>query len=92
MSQRVVLNMNNSSALVTVAMLSTMLSEKNSDYLDIVSPFVLTLLPTKIGSKVDCEETLSALKENYGFKEFPHHVLTKLLSRFCKQKYGLKQP
>lgn len=88
MSQRVVLNMNNSSALVTVAMLSTMLSEKNSDYLDIISPFVLTLLPTKIGSKVDCEETLSALKKNYGFEEFPHHVLTKLLSRFCKQKYG----
>lgn len=82
------LNMDNQNALVTVAMLSTMLKERNSDYLDIISPFILTLLPRKIGSCIDDDKIICSLKDQYGFEEFPHHVLTKLLKRFCKQKYG----
>lgn len=88
MKAKVVLNMNDSSALVTVAMLSTLLNERNSDYLDIISPFVLTLLPPKTGERVDTGKIILALKEQYGFEEFPIHVLTKILNRYSKQKYG----
>lgn len=88
MHTKVMLNMDDQNALVTVAMLSTMLKERNSDYLDIISPFILTLLPHKIGSCIDDDKIICSLKDQYGFEEFPHHVLTKLLKRFCKQKYG----
>ena len=88
MCQKVVLNMSDSSALVTVAMLSTMLSERHTDYLDIISPFVLTLLPLKTGDRVDAGKIINSLKENYGFVQFPTHVLTKILIRYSKQKYG----
>ena len=88
MQKKVVLDMSDSSALVSVGILSTLLSEKHKDYLDLISPFVLTLLPSRRGELVEVEPIIKGLKEQFGFEEFPHYVLEKLFSRFSKQKYG----
>lgn len=83
-----ILNMKDSSALVTVAMLSTMLSERHTDYLDVISPFVLSLLPSKTGARVDAGNIIKELSTKYGFEQFPIHVLQKILIRCSKLKYG----
>lgn len=80
--------MSDSSALVTVAMLSTLFGERHNDYLDIISPFVLTLLPPKVGSRVDIEAIAAELKNKFGFEGFPIQVITKILNRYSKQKFG----
>lgn len=88
MTTGVTLNMDDSSALVTVAMLSALLNEKRSDYLDIIAPFVLSLLPKQKGEAIDKSKIIQGLKELYGFDELPIHVLTKILDRYAKIKYG----
>jgi hypothetical protein len=88
MSFRVVLKMSDSSALVTVAMLSALLKERHTDYLDIISPFILELLPKDIGQKVNTNEIIIGLKDEFGFEQFPIHVLSKILIRCSKTKYG----
>lgn len=85
---KVVLNMNDSSALITVAMLSTMLKERNADYLELISPFVLTLLPNRIGDAVDINTIIRKLSADYGFEHFPALVVEKILNRYGKQKHG----
>jgi hypothetical protein len=81
----VILDMRNSSALVTVAMLSTYLSEEHRDYLELLLPFVLTLLPKEKDEQINKDNILDELNCRYGFTDFPLHVLNKLLER-CKRK------
>lgn len=80
--------MKNTSALVTVAMLSTFLSQRHTEYLDLISPFVLSLLPMQIGLEVNKDEVIYGLKEKYGFEEFPIQVLNKILVKNSKSKIG----
>lgn len=84
----VILRMNSSSALVTVAMLSTFLSERHSEYLDLLSPFVLSLLPLQTGAEVIKSDVIVGLKEKYGFEDFPIQVLNKVLIKNSKSKAG----
>ena len=65
MSIGVFINMNNNDCLVTVAMLSALLSKEKKDYLDIIAPFVLNLLPTQKGDKINI---LQILKEELNEK------------------------
>lgn len=80
--------MSNTSTLVTVAMLSALLSEKHTDYLDLISPFILSLLPCEKGEKVNKESIIVGLQEKYGFVDFPVNVLDKILSRNRKLRFG----
>ncbi len=88
MCHGVKLNMNNSSALVTVAMLSALLNQRQTEYLDLISPFVLSLLPKIKGQKVNKEVIISGLKDKFGFEELPIHVLNKILNRSAKASAG----
>ena len=49
----VYINMTNKDALLTVAMLSAFLSKAKKDYLDLISPFVLSSLPKSENKKID---------------------------------------
>ena len=91
MSQRLVICLSEESALVTVAMLSSLIREHHADYLDIISPFVVELLPTQVGQEVNAETIINGLKSDFGFEQFPRHVLMKILSRCSKDKVGLLQ-
>lgn len=84
MSIGVFINMNNNDCLVTVAMLSALLSKEKKDYLDIIAPFVLNLLPTQKGDKINILQILSELRQKHGFEDLPGHVLTTILKRFSK--------
>lgn len=81
--------MENQSALVTVAMLSAFLSKDNKNYLDLITPFVLNLLPNKQGEKIDRSHILKELNSEYGFEDMPAHVLTSILSRVSKGTRGI---
>ena len=89
MKNGVFINMKKSSALVTVAMLSALLSKENKDYLDIITPFILKLLPKEQGTKVDRIKTLEDLNGQYGFEDMPSHVLTLILNRLATNKRGV---
>ena len=85
------INMKHSSALVTVAMLSTYLSEKKSDYMELLTPFVLTLLPKSKGEFIDKNIIIAGLENEYGFDDFPVHLLTKILNKCSKKNHVFKQ-
>ena len=89
MSIGVNINMENRNALVTVAMLSTYLSKENKEYLDMISPFILNLLPKNINDKINKESILKGLKLEYGFEDMPTHVLTAILKRLCRIPYNI---
>ncbi|MDP3013068.1 MAG: hypothetical protein Q8M92_02415, partial [Candidatus Subteraquimicrobiales bacterium] len=80
--------MKNKSTLVTVAMLTTFLSKDHKDYLDLVKPFVLMVLPKKVNEKIDFDLLMSGMKQEFGFEDLPVNVLKKILDRLCKPKNG----
>lgn len=75
--------MENKNSLITVAMLSALSNSKNMDYLDLITPFVYSVLPG-VKEKVNIEAVLVNLKENYGFEDLPSNVLLRILSRTSK--------
>lgn len=86
MYQEVTINMDNKSSLVTIAMLTSFLSEEKKDYFDLITPFVLQLLPKKVGDIIDVSGIVSKLESEYGFEEFPINVLKTILDRCAKGK------
>lgn len=89
MKNGVLINMKNSDALVTIAMLSALLKKENKEYLDIIAPFVLKLLPKKQDEKVNKLKILEDLNKEYGFEDMPANVLSSILSRLTKSKIGV---
>lgn len=84
MIQRWFINMRNKDALITVAMLSTFLKEEKKDYLDLITPFILNLLPKKVGEKVEIDEIINKLDSEYGIEDLPTNVLINILNRNSK--------
>ncbi|OLS02562.1 hypothetical protein [Tissierella creatinophila] len=76
--------MRNKDALITVAMLSTFLKEEKKDYLDLITPFILNLLPKKVGEKVEIDEIINKLDSEYGIEDLPTNVLINILNRNSK--------
>jgi len=89
MKNGVFINMKNPDALVTVAMLSAFLKKENKEYLDIITPFILRLLPKKQGEKVDKSKIMQDLCSEYGFEDMPMNVLVLILSRLSRYKVGI---
>lgn len=87
MSSEVKINMKSQSALVTVAMLSAFASKRTVDYLSIISPFVLSLLPKESDVQIDIEEIAKKMSTEFGFEQFPIHVVKAILNRSAKNKY-----
>lgn len=75
----------NSSSLVTVAMLTTYLSKENKDYLDLIKPFVLNCIP-RVSEKIDIEKIMEKMKNDFGFEDLPCNVLYKVLNKLSKGK------
>ena len=67
MGYRMIIDMDNMNALITNAMLASYLSETKTDYLGLLEPFVLRLLPDKKNSLIDIENISEGLRINYGF-------------------------
>lgn len=74
----------NNDILVTNAMLAAYLQTENRDYLSLVKPFVLYLLPN-VGERVKVSTITKQLKEEFGFSSIIDNVVTKILLRICKE-------
>ena len=73
------------------AMLSAYLSKNNDDCLDLMSHFVLYLLPNE-GEYVDCSEISSELKSCFGFDNILENVVIRIIQRIYKKKeYLIKE-
>ena len=72
------------------AMLSAYLSKNNDDCLDLMSHFVLYLLPN-VGEYVDCSEISSELKSCFGFDNILENVIIRIIQRIYKKKEYLRK-
>lgn len=72
------------------AMLSAYLSKNNDDCLDLMSHFVLYLLPN-VGEYVDCSEISSELKLCFGFDNILENVIIRIIQRIYKKKEYLRK-
>lgn len=72
------------------AMLSAYLSKNNDDCLDLMSHFVLNLLPN-VGEYVDCSEISSELKSCFGFDNILENVIIRIIQRIYKKKEYLRK-
>jgi len=79
----VLIDMGNTNALVTVAMLAAIHENHQKDYLDIIKPFVCNLLPAG-RQYVDLIEVKQRMESEYGFVNMPIGVLQKIMVRFCR--------
>lgn len=84
----VTISMDNQNTLVTVAMLSALLCCDKKDYIELIKPFILRLLPKHVGDVVDKSEIKKALSRDYGLVDFPIHVQSYVLNRCSKTKEG----
>lgn len=84
MDYGVYIDMKNENALYTVSMLSALLENGTGNYLDLLTPFVLSSLPNVVDSQISIDEVTEAMRE-FGFKDFPHKTTEKILERLCKE-------
>ena len=84
---RAIVDMKNSNALITKAMLASYLNERRVDYLDMISPFVLRALPEQIDSIINIAEVTKKVKNEYGLN-INQKTIEKILTRLCKNKSG----
>lgn len=82
----VIMCMNNSTSLSTVALLSTLWEKEQRDYLDILGQFILRCMPQEVGAQVDIAAITEKMRANYGFADIPHHVVEKVLRRLSKMQ------
>lgn len=76
--------MDNMDALITNAMLASYLYETKTDYLGLIEPFVVKLLPDKKNDLINIESISNELHNNYGF-DIKIKVVEKILHRLCKK-------
>ena len=74
----------NNNIMVTNAMLAAYLETENKDYLGLIKPFVLFLLPN-VGDKVNISKITKKLRDEFGFSSIIDNVVIKILLRICKE-------
>ena len=74
----------NNNIMVTNAMLAAYLETENKDYLGLIKPFVLFLLPN-VGDKVNISKNTKKLRDEFGFSSIIDNVVIKILLRICKE-------
>lgn len=75
-----------SQAITTIATIAAICESSNkriSDYLDIITPFVLQCLPSNIGSKVDLLHVKSRMEQDFSFIDIPLGVIKTILIRIA---------
>ncbi len=77
--------MNNKNALITKAMLASYISKKNVDYLGMLQPFILKVLPCKINTEIDIQTVVEEVNQHFGINII-NNVVEKILIRLSKTK------
>lgn len=75
----------NRDIMVTNAMLAAYLQMEDKDYLGLIEPFVLYLLPN-VGEKIKVSQITKKLREEFGFSSIIDNVVTKILMRISRDK------
>lgn len=75
--------MQNTNALITAAMLASIYENHQKDYLDLIEPFVCTLLPSK-SEYIDFIDIQRRMESEYGFVRMPIGVLHRIAERLSK--------
>lgn len=78
--------MGNKNALITKAMLASYINDKKIDYLDMISPFILKVLPERVGAMINVEEITKKVNDEYGL-DIKQKIVAKILNRLCKDKH-----
>ncbi|NLI54062.1 MAG: hypothetical protein GX417_07015 [Clostridiales bacterium] len=84
--------MESSQAIITIATIASLCENSNksiTDYLDIITPFVLQCLPSNIGAKVDLLYIKSRMEKDFSFYEIPIGVIKQILIRITDRKDSL---
>lgn len=84
----VLLDMENTNALITVAMLAAIYENQQKDYLDIIKPFVCNLLPAR-NEYIDFFHIKQHMESEYGFVNMPIGVIENIVDRLCRDVTGL---
>jgi hypothetical protein len=84
-----VIDMGNDNTLITVAMLSALRSQKKNDYIDLLTPFVINILPKEINTLVNGKNIQDKLNEYFGLSQIPLNVIELIFKR-CQKKGMLK--
>lgn len=94
MKRKVVLDMSNPKTLTSIATLETLWEIKHSDMLDLITPFVKYAIvhTVAMNDPVDTTKVATFVKAEFGYKEFPESIITKILKRnspaFFKKEGG----
>lgn len=78
-----VLDMQNTNALITAAMLAAIYENHRMDYLDLIQPFVCTLLPSR-NQYINFMDVQHRMESDYGFVRMPIGVLHKIAEKLTK--------
>lgn len=81
----VLLGMENTNALITVAMLAAIYESQQKDYLDIIKPFVCNLLPAR-NEYINFSEIKQRMESEYGFVDMPIGVIENIVDRLCRNE------
>lgn len=87
MKYRMVVNMENKNALITNAMLASYINSKHIDYLGMIEPFVIKLLPQTINTLINIEELSNNVNKEFGIPT-KQKIIEKILIRLSKNKNG----
>ena len=86
--------MSNPKTLTSIATLETLWEIKHSDMLDLITPFVKYAIvhTVAMNDPVDTTKVATFVKAEFGYKEFPESIITKILKRnspaFFKKEGG----
>ena len=80
----VMIDMENTNALVTIAMLASVYQSEQKDYLDIITPFVCNLLPAR-NQLINFSVLQEKMESEFGFHKMPIGVLKKIVLKLCSQ-------
>lgn len=84
------LKMNNRDSLTSAAMLAAIWENSNKDTFDLLIPFVEYIISCecKIGGFINISLIIEKLDRDFAFGSIPESVITNILSRLTKKKYG----
>lgn len=84
---KVVLDLKNSNALITVGILNTYSKLLNRGYCALLQPFVLNLLPKSKDDEIFIENIQKGMQD-FGFSDFPKNVVKSVLKSLGKEQNG----
>ena len=75
--------MKNTNALYTVSMLAALIEGGQTNYYDLLAPFIIYCLPREHGAVVDVKDVTEKMQQEFGFETFIGKMTEKMLERMC---------